>query len=99
MIIVEIEELEKYRNEHPMDYVKALEVLSKFPDEPNLFNLIYKIIKIHVPETVYKYYSFTNDESLNAMKLDTLANKEVFLSFSNEFNDPYDNKSFFITWT
>lgn len=84
---------EKYINENPMDYVKALEVLNRFPQDA--FNIIYKIIKLYVPNEVFKYYSLTDNEKLNNMKFTTLENKEVFLSHASDFNDPFDNRSFY----
>lgn len=92
---MDMEEVYKYREEHPMDYIKVLEILNKYSKEPNAFQIIYKVIKIHVPDIIYKYYSLNNDVELNSMKLDTLFNKEIYLSFSEDFNDPFDNKSFY----
>lgn len=87
------EEREKYIKENPMDYLKALEVLNRFPNDA--FNTIYKIIKLHVPDEVYKYYSLTNNEELNNMKFTTLENREVYLSYASDFNDPFDNRSYY----
>ncbi|MGM0898278.1 MAG: DUF2971 domain-containing protein [Bacillota bacterium] len=93
--MVDMEEVYRYREEHPMDYIKVLELLNKFSKEPEIFNDIYKVIKIHVPDIIYKYYSLTDDMELNSIKFQTLSNKEIFLSFSEDFNDPFDNKSFY----
>lgn len=90
-----MEEIYRYREEHPMDYIKVLEILNKFSKKPEIFKEIYKVIKIHVPDNIYKYYSLTDNEVLNSMKFQTLSNKEIFLSFSEDFNDPFDNKSFY----
>lgn len=86
-------EREKYINENPMDYVKALEVLNRFPHDA--FNTIYKIIKLYVPDEVFKYYSLTDNEKLNNMKFSTLENKEIYLSYASDFNDPFDSHSFY----
>jgi hypothetical protein len=87
-------EREKYIKENPIDYVKIIKALGLFPNR-EAFNTIYKIIKLYVPDEVYKYYSLTNDEELNAMKFSTLENKEVFLSYASDFNDPFDNRSYY----
>jgi hypothetical protein len=84
---------EIYINENPMDYVKTLEVLNRFPHDA--FNTIYKIIKLYVPNEVFKYYSLTDNEKLNNMKFSTLENREIFLSYASDFNDPFDNRSFY----
>jgi hypothetical protein len=86
-------EREKYIKENPLDYVKFLEVLNRFPNEA--FDTIFKIIKLYVPDEVYKYYSLTENEELNNMKLITLENKEIYLSYASDFNDPFDNRSYY----
>lgn len=90
-----MEEVYKYREENPMDYIKVLELLNEYSEVPEVFQTIYKVIKLHVPDVIYKYYSLNDDEQLNLMKFDTLSNEEIFLSFSEDFNDPFDNKSFY----
>lgn len=87
-------EREKYTKENPIDYVKTLEVLNRFPND-DTFNTIYKIINLYVPDQVYKYYSLTNDEKLNDLKFSILENKEVYLSYASDFNDPFDNRSYY----
>jgi hypothetical protein len=84
---------EKYINENPIDYVKALEALNRFPHDA--FNTIYKIIKLYVPDEIFKYYSLTDNEKLNNMKFSTLENREVYLSYASDFNDPFDNRSYY----
>lgn len=84
-------ELEKY----PLDYFKAIELL-KNAESPEhraiIFRTIYEISRNYIPKEIYKYYSFTDDSSLNELKLDTLYNKKVYLSEYSSFNDPFDNQ-------
>ncbi|MEN2466860.1 DUF2971 domain-containing protein [Ornithinibacillus sp. JPR2-1] len=84
---------EKYIKENPIDYVKFLEALAYFSNDA--FNTIYKIIKLYVPKEVFKYYSLTDNEELNNMKFSTLENSEVYLSYATDFNDPFDNRSYY----
>ncbi|WP_336824561.1 hypothetical protein [Sporosarcina sp. USHLN248] len=84
---------EKYIKENPIDYVKFLEALDYFPNDA--FNTIYKVIKLYVPNEVFKYYSLTDNEELNNMKFSTLENREVYLSYATDFNDPFDNRSYY----
>lgn len=84
---------EKYIKENPIDYVKFLEALDYFSNDA--FNTIYKIIKLYVPKEVFKYNSLTDNEELNNMKFSTLENSEVYLSYATDFNDPFDNRSYY----
>src|SRR5690606_6117530 len=84
---------EKYINENPIDYVKFLEALDYFSNDA--FNTIYKIIKLYVPKEIFKYYSLTDNEELNNMKFSTLENREIYLSYATDFNDPFDNRSYY----
>lgn len=89
------EEREKYCRENPIDYIKMLDILNQFPNQHETWKLIYRTAKLYIPERVYKYYSLTPDNHLNTVKFNTLENKEVYLSHSNDFNDPFDNRSFY----
>ena len=54
-------DLEKWRKEHPMDYLKALQIMNMSDNsevKAELFKTIYKITRFHIPEVLYKYYSF-----------------------------------------
>lgn len=89
-------DIEIWRKEHPMDYMKAMHIVNQFPIMKNeTFTTIYKITRMHIPDTLYKYYSLTNDVSLNKIKLDTLEQKKIFMSETKDFNDPFDNKAYF----
>jgi len=89
---------EKWRKENPMDYLKAARILtmSKEPavtDE--IFKTIFQIAQLHIPDTLYKYYSLTDNTEKNEKKFNTLLQKKVFLSEVKDFNDPFDCKAFY----
>ena len=88
-------DIEKYREEVPMDYFKAIELIKEARSNPIMNEAIYKVTRIHIPDKIYKYYSLTSDEKLNEMKLDTLLQQKVYLSKPSSFNDPFDTKAFF----
>lgn len=88
-------DIEKYREEIPMDYFKAIELIKEDPSNPIIADAIYKITRIHIPNKIYKYYSLTENEKLNKIKLNTLLQQKVYLSKPSTFNDPFDTKSFF----
>ena len=88
-------DVEKYREEMPMDYFKAIELIKEDPSNPIITDAIYKVTRIHIPDKIYKYYSLTNDDQLNEAKLDTLVKQKVYLSKPSSFNDPFDTKAFF----
>ena len=88
-------DIEKYREEVPMDYFKAIEFIKESKSNPIMNEAIYKVTRIHIPDKIYKYYSLTSDEKLNEMKLDTLLNQKIYLSRPSSFNDPFDTKAFF----
>lgn len=90
--------IDKWRNETPMDYLKAVALIvgSENSDKRNtIFNTIYKLSRLYIPDQLVKYYSLTDNIDLNNRKFDTLRNQKVYLSSSKEFNDPFDNKAFF----
>ena len=90
-------DVDKWREQHPVDYINAVKVLNCFPEESrlNAFREIFKVTRLYLPEILYKYYSFTDDQDLNKLKLNTLADKKIFLSELNKFNDPFDGRAMF----
>lgn len=98
-------DLEKWRRENPMDYLKALYLIQSSADWgqgiPNdiamavSFQEIYKVTRQYIPNILYKFYSLTNDCCLNEKKLTTLENRKIFMSDIKDFNDPFDGKAFF----
>lgn len=90
--------LETWRKEEPMDYLKAVSILNKAEDSVEktaVFKAIFSVAKLHVPEVLFKYYSLSNDKELNDKKLQTLMNRKIYMSEFKDFNDPFDGKGFF----
>jgi len=88
-------DVEKWRVENPMDYLKAVILLSMAPNKNEIFNIIYKVTRLHVPDTLFKYYSLTDNIILNEQKIDTLRQAKIFMSDIEFLNDPFDTKAFF----
>lgn len=97
---------EQWLKEHPIDYFKLIYVLFKTTkNAPNdvpqdlamdvVFNALYPITRLYIPDTLYKFYSLNNDKDLNKKKFDTLENQQIFMSDIKDFNDPFDGKAFF----
>lgn len=96
---------EKWLQKNPIDYFKFLYILftsNKIaPQMPSsltmqiAFEKLYKVIRLYIPNTLYKFYSLTYDEELNKKKLLTLKNKQIYMSDIKDFNDPFDGKAFF----
>lgn len=91
-------DLEKWREENPMDYLKALCLLEEV-EQPliknEVFLALYKITRLHLPKILYKYFSLSDDELLNMKKFNTLAMGNIYMSDVKDFNDPFDSKGFF----
>lgn len=90
--------LEKWRKEFPMDYLKAIYILNMAKDpkvQATVFKTIYSITRMYIPDILYKYYSLTDNENLNIKKLSTLSDCKIYMSDIKDFNDPYDSKCFF----
>lgn len=91
-------DLEIWRKEHPMDYFKALHILNMADSgavQAEVFKTIYQVVRLHVPNVLYKYYSVSDDESLNMKKFQTLSDGKIYMSDIKDFNDPFDGKGFF----
>lgn len=90
--------LEKWRREHPMDYFKAMHILNMSDNsivKAEVFKAIYQVIRMHIPDVLYKYYSLSDNEALNAKKFQTLCDGKIYMSDIKDFNDPFDGKGFF----
>lgn len=96
----------KWLENNPIDYFKLIYVLfnttnnspKDIPREIAMdiaFQAMYPVIRLYIPDILYKFCSFTNDEKLNEKKLLTLKNKQIFMSDIKDFNDPFDGKAFF----
>ncbi|HWQ74884.1 MAG TPA: DUF2971 domain-containing protein [Syntrophomonas sp.] len=90
--------LEKWRSEKPMDYLFAMYILNKATHsivKNEVFKTIYKITRLYIPDTLFKYFSLTDDIDLNEQKLITLQQQQLFMSDAKYLNDPFDNKAYF----
>ncbi len=90
-------DLEKWRRDNPIDYYKAISILNKANriEKDYLFQEIYKITRLYIPNILYKFYSLTDNNDLNEQKFNTLLNNQIFMANINTFNDPFDSKAFY----
>ena len=90
--------IETWRKDFPMDYLKAIYILNMATNgivQSEVFKAIYRITRLHIPNTLYKYYSLSNDDALNRKKFETLSKQQIYMSAIEDFNDPFDSKCFF----
>ncbi|ENJ9653668.1 DUF2971 domain-containing protein [Clostridium botulinum] len=88
-------DVEKWRIENPMDYFKAMYLINTSLNRDEVFKVIYQVTRLHIPKTLFKYFSLTDSLSLNEQKLETLQQKKIFMSNAKDLNDPFDNKAYF----
>ena len=88
-------DIEKWRCEHPVDYLKTMHLIDMFPDKNIAFTAVYKVMRMYVPDTLYKYYSLTDNIQLNEQKFETLQQNKIFTCEAKYLNDPFDNKAYF----
>lgn len=91
-------DLEKWRKEMPMDYLKALFLILQADNcevQTEIFKTVYHVTRMHVPDVLYKYYSLSDNETKNMRKFQTLSDGKIYMSNIQEFNDPFDGKGFF----
>ena len=89
--------IEKWREENPVDYFKCIYLLEQMPGVAKdvAFQSIYKVMRLYLPDTLYKYYSLGNDQEKDQLKLETLQKQQVYLSDIASFNDPFDSKAYY----
>ena len=71
---------EKWRKENPMDYIKAVRVLDMALDNATraeLFQTIYQIVRLHIPDVLYKSYSLSEREESNERQYNTLLDNPI----------------------
>lgn len=88
-------DLDKYRLEHPMDYMKAISLICVDPSNPIISKTIYQITRLHIPDKIFKYYSLSNNPDENSIKFNTLMDKKIYLANSKSMNDPFEGKAFY----
>ncbi|MGC6588068.1 DUF2971 domain-containing protein [Paenibacillus sp. Dod16] len=88
-------DVEKYRKENPMDYLKVMDILNEHHDNPFIFEIMFKITRLHIPKLLYKYYSLADNDPFNEVKFSTLLDKKIYISDLESFNDPFDGRAFF----
>lgn len=69
-------DVEKWRTENPMDYFKAMYLINTSSNKDEVFREIYRISRLYIPKTLFKYFSLTDNLSLNEQKLETLQQKK-----------------------
>lgn len=88
-------DIEKWRVDNPMDYLKAIFLINTSLNKNEVFKDIYKVTRQYIPDILFKYYSLTDNIALNEQKLHTLEQKKIFMSDARYSNDPFDNKAYF----
>jgi hypothetical protein len=88
-------DIEKWRIDNPMDYLKAMFLINISSNKNEVFKTIYRVTRLYIPETLFKYSSLTDNIALNEQKLYTLEQKKIFMSDVKYLNDPFDNKAYF----
>jgi len=88
-------DIEKWRSENPMDYLKAIFLINMTSNKNEVFKTIYKVTRLHIPDMLFKYYSLTDNIALNEQKLETLRQAKIFMSDTKYLNDPFDTKAYF----
>lgn len=91
-------DVEKWRKENPMDYLKAMFILNKADNsivKNEVFKAIFQVTRMYIPDILFKYFSLTDNINLNEQKLLTLQQQQIFMSEAKYLNDPFDNKAYY----
>ena len=90
-------DIEKWRKENPVDYFKCLFLLEHIQStgKDSAFQIIYRVMRLYLPNMLYKYYSLDNNQELNQTKFETLKKQQIYLSAISSFNDPFDTKAYY----
>ena len=89
---------DQWVKDYPVDYFKILYFTNQANEEfiqNEVFKTIYRIIRLYIPDTLFKYYSLTENDELNTRKFETLENRKIYLSDICSFNDPFDSRAFY----
>lgn len=88
-------DIEKWRIDNPIDYLKAMLLIKTSSNKNEVFKTIYKVTRLYIPDLLFKYFSLTDNIALNEQKLHTLEQKKIYMSDVRYLNDPFDNKAYF----
>ncbi len=89
---------EAWHHDYPMDYFKAMGLILSCKNDAErneVFKTIFQVTRLHIPDTLFKYYSLTEDTTKNAQKIQTLREQQVFNGLCKDMNDPFDGKAYF----
>ena len=89
---------EQWLKENPIDYYKMMALFNRIDIETfqmEALKILYEVVRLYIPDTLFKYFYLSDDTELNTKKFNTLANRQLFLSEIKNFNDPFDSKGFF----
>ena len=91
-------DLEAWRKENPMDYLKAAFLLNQAiapAVQAEVFKTIFQVTRLYIPNILYKYFPLKDNEESNEKRFQALMNGKMYLSAVKDFNDPFDSKAFF----
>ncbi len=63
--------------------------------QTEVFKTIYKIVRLYIPQVLFKYCSLSDNETSNDKRFKTLLERKIFMADIKSFNDPFDSKGFF----
>ena len=78
-----------------INYVDLLQFIMKHPNKRQALETVLYTKTQCIPNVLFKYYSLTDDDRLNSIKLRTLQNQQIYMSLSKDLNDPFDSKGYF----
>lgn len=89
-------DIETWREENPIDYLKALHLIAKQHSiQKFAFDTIFKVLKLYLPNILYKYYSLNENMDLNNQKFETIKNQKIYTAETKVLNDPFEGKAFY----
>ena len=93
---------EKWREETPIDYFKMAAILNHVDNTLPIdeaftaaFDVMYKVTRLYIPDSLYKFFSLSDEEESNEKRFRTLENSKLFLSEVSSFNDPFDCRAYY----
>lgn len=89
---------EQWLKENPIDYYKMIYILNQTESgaaQTEVFKTLYQIVRLYIPQVLFKYCSLSDNETSNEKRFMTLLDRKIFMADINSFNDPFDSKGFF----